>query len=504
MKYQTMVETAMIKTAKKWIGAVLLVLMAGGWLSAAEGETGTAAAGKSETGGFEQAQLISKAFRDTSKAVLPSVVKIVIRSGEDQADGGKEKSAQNRLPFGDIYPDWTMDEMDEAIEGIGSGVVVDPNGTVLTNHHVVTDSTNIQVELYDGRKFGVQNVKKDPLSDLAVLILDREEGSGPLPSLTFADSDLLEIGDWVLAIGNPFMLDSSVSAGIVSAKGRSLGKGERGSFIQTDAAINPGNSGGPLVNLRGEIVGINTAIASLSGGYQGIGFAIPSNTAQWVMNQLIEKEKVDRAFLGAVFEPIAYPEAQRLGLGPNCGVKTRLVYRNTPASEAGLKGSDIILEFDRKTIDSIETLQGLIESADITADHQLTILRKGDAEHRQLTVRLVVASDDFVGVPQTENLVKEGKHFRDSLLGMMLIPLTEDSANRLGVNADSGLVVLSVTPALPAWQAGLRDGMCIVAVNSEPIASVEDFETKIKESAEVEIRLDVFVKGKNQTLVLKK
>ena len=446
-------------------------------------------------GGIAQAQMISKAFRETSKAVLPSVVKIVVKSGEE-----KSGSPKKLLPFGDFTPD--LGEAENAIEGIGSGVLVDSGGIVLTNHHVVTDSKNISVELFDGRHFGVKSVKKDPLSDLAVLTLDSTE---PLPSLSFADSDSIEIGDWVLAIGNPFMLDSSVSAGIISAKGRYLSNKERGSFIQTDAAINPGNSGGPLVNLKGEIVGINTAIASLSGGYQGIGFAIPSNTALWIMRQLIDKGKVDRAFMGVALETLSYDEAKRLGLGPRLGVKARSPFRDSPAAKAGLKSGDIIVAFDDKPIDTLETLQSLVESADITSDHRLTILRKGEKQRRDLAIRLEIIPENYVGVPQTENLVEKGKHFNDRTLGVMLIPLTDDAASRLGIDANGGLVVLSVMPSSIAWRSGLRDGMCIVKIAGTQIESVEQFEEILKQnSLENGITLEILHKGEAKTVTLKK
>ena len=420
------------------------------------------------TSGEEVVRAMSATFQKTSKAVIPSVVKIVVRSGA----GDKPDHSQNSL-FGDFHPD--MEESGGNIEGVGSGVLVDPSGIVLTNNHVVQEGGAISVELYDGRRFEITSVKKDTLSDLAVLTLDSKE---QLPFLRFADSDTLAIGDWVLAIGNPFMLESSVSAGIISAKERSLRK-ERGSYIQTDAAINPGNSGGPLVNLDGDVVGINTAIATLSGGYQGVGFAIPSNTARWIMKQLIEKGKVERAFLGVPTRPLSYEESRNLGLPPREGIRAQSPFKESPGAKAGIRNNDVILAFDEKTIDSDETLQKMVECADIEVLHELTILRKGEPNALKLRVKLEIQPEDYVGVPQTEELVDQGKHYNDTVFGVMAVPLTEAAASRLGTGKGQGVVLLSVTPGGRGYRAGLRDGMVITQINGTPITSVADYQNKV-------------------------
>lgn len=447
----------------------------------------TVADAENSTEGIAQARQISEAFQKTSKAVIPSVVKIVVKSG------GDAKSKKKFSFFGDFFSDFGGTE--DEIEGVGSGVLVDPSGIVLTNNHVVSDSKNISVELYDGRQFGVTKVKKDSLSDLAVLTLDSKD---PLPFLQFADSDSLEIGDWVLAIGNPFMLESSVSAGIISAKERSLKNKERGSFIQTDAAINPGNSGGPLVNLEGDVVGINTAIATLSGGYQGVGFAIPSNTARWIMRQLIEKGKVERAFLGVPAKTITYEESKKLGLSPREGVKAQTPYKDSPASKAGIRSNDIILAFDGKPIDSLETLQTMVECADVEPIHHLTILRKGEKNPLRLPIKLEIQPENYVGIPQTENLVDKGKHYNDRAVGLMVIPLTEDAAQRLDVGSESGVVILSALPGGTAYRAGLRDGMVITKIDGNRIASVDDYQ-KFRNAGRLETGIDVEVIVKKET-----
>ncbi|MDO5553124.1 MAG: trypsin-like peptidase domain-containing protein [Planctomycetia bacterium] len=411
-----------------------------------------------------QAQMISTAFRETSQKVIPSVVKIVIKGAEKEQSG-----KQSSLPFGDILPEFPGEE---DIEGVGSGVIVSPEGVVLTNHHVVSEGNNILVELYDGRQVAVTSVKKDEKSDLAVLTLEQE---GEYPSLVFADSERLEIGDWVLAIGNPFMLESSVSAGIVSAKKRLLQKNEHGIFIQTDAAVNPGNSGGPLVNLKGEIVGINTAIASLTGGYQGIGFAIPSNRAVWIMNQLIEKGRVDRAFLGAPVERLSYKESRAFGIPPRHGVKLGTPWQESPAALAGLRRNDIIVTFDEIPIDSLETLEMLVETADTAQEHHLGIIRNAE-KPKVVAVQLQILPENYVGVPVVERLVDRGRHYNDRALGLMLIPLTDDSAKRQGYVGKEGLLVLNVMPGSLAWRAGVREGMLLTAVAGSPVVGTQEYE----------------------------
>ena len=415
--------------------------------------------------GVDFAKAMSQSFQAVSRKVIPSVVQITVRVGSET------KPAQSRLPlFGDFFSEDS--EKEKKLQSAGSGVLVDPSGIVLTNHHVIEDGGTVTAELYDGRRFGVKEIKKDPLYDLAVLILDAQE---ELPYLEFADSDKLEIGDWVLAIGNPFMLESSVSAGIISAKKRFLSNKDRTYYLQTDAAINPGNSGGPLVDLNGQVVGINTAIATLTGGYQGIGFAIPGNIARWTMKQLIEKGKVERAFIGFTGATLSYEESKNLGLPPREGVKIGPPFRNSPAAKAGLRTNDIILEFDGKIVDSNEMLRSMVECADIDQPHTLTILRKGETEKLCLPIKLEIRPDDYVGVPQTEQLVDRGKHYTDAKLGLMLIPMTDSAAERLGAAPGSGIVILSATPASPAYRAGLRDGMAILKMNGNPIHSIDDY-----------------------------
>ena len=444
---------------------------------------------------LEQARLLSVAFRQAAQKTLPATVNIVVKRGVDAPN-----SAKSKLPFAELLPDLPEKHL---IEGAGSGLIVDPSGIVLTNCHVVAASEigkSVSVELHDGRRFPAKKIVKDEKSDLALVFV---ESSEPLPFLTFADSDAVEIGDWALAIGNPFMLGSSVSAGVVSAKGRFLNSNDGKQFIQTDAAINPGNSGGPLVNLRGEVVGVNTAIASLSGGYQGIGFAIPSNVAVWVLGQLRDKGRVERAFLGAPIAALEYDAAKRLGLPPKTGVKLGAPFRDAPAAKAGLRANDVLLEIDGQKIESPETFESIVERAAVNRDYSLKVLRNNEKEPAEVKIRFEIKPENYVGVPLTEKMVERGSHRVDREWGAMLIPSTPESAARLGAPGREGVVVLNATPGGAAYKAGLRNGMLIVKLNGREVKSLQDFDAaRAAASSESEIELEVVQKSETKTLRL--
>ena len=444
---------------------------------------------------LEQARLISVAFRQAAQKTLPATVNIVVKRGVDAPS-----SAKSKLPFAELLPDLPEKAL---VEGAGSGLIVDPSGIVLTNCHVVAASDlgqSVSVELSDGRRFPAKKIVKDEKSDLAIVFVESPE---PLPFLTFADSNAVEIGDWALAIGNPFMLGSSVSAGVVSAKGRFLDAKDGKQFIQTDAAINPGNSGGPLVNLRGEVVGVNTAIASLSGGYQGIGFAIPSNVAVWVLGQLRDKGRVERAFLGAPVSALEYDAAKRLGLPPKTGVRLGAPFRDAPAAKAGLRANDVLLEIDGQKIESPATFAALVERADVDRDYTLKVLRNNEKEPTSVNIRFAIKPENYVGVPLTEKMVERGSHRVERDWGAMLIPSTPESAARLGAPGREGIVVLNATPGGAAYKAGLRNGMLIVKLNGREVKSLQDFDAaKAAATPETGIELEVVQKSETKTLRL--
>ena len=277
--------------------------------------------------------------------------------------------------------------------GLGSGLIIDTSGVILTNSHVVRDGREITVRLHDGREYKATKVHTDPKADLAVL---RIEGAENLTAAKLGNSDEVEVGDWVLALGNPFGLEGTVTAGIVSAKGRGIGMNERESYIQTDAAINPGNSGGPLVNLDGEVIGINTAISSRSGGNEGIGFAIPINLAKWVATQLKDGETVHRARLGVMIQPLTHELAQQFGVKTHEGVLVAGVSPDSPAAKVGFKTGDVIVEFAGKAVANPQELQGLVEQSPIGKEETVVVLR--DGKRVDLKVSPTEMSGDAVGL----------------------------------------------------------------------------------------------------------
>ncbi len=315
---------------------------------------------------------LSQAFRGAAQAVLPTVVTIETRA-KPRAVANPRGRAMPRgsnpfkgTPFEDFFNDEDLPfggpgnggGAQPRSQGTGSGVIIDPSGIILTNNHVVEGADEVIVRFSDERELKADEIKTDPQTDLAVI---RVKGAGTLPYAQLGDSSQLDIGDWVIAVGAPFGLDSTVSAGIISGKGRELGSGQRARFLQTDAAINPGNSGGPLVNLNGEVIGINTAIASRSGGFQGIGFAIPSDLAKWVVKQLIEGGTVRRAYLGVGIEQVNGNLAEQFGVKQNQGVLVSEVFKDSPAENAGFKVGDVIVSFAGSTVRNPRDLQEVVE-----------------------------------------------------------------------------------------------------------------------------------------------
>ncbi len=323
------------------------------------------------------ASTLSRAFQSAANRVLPAVVAI-----QAVVPAGGERDPLLQL-FGSV-PRRSQTSM-------GSGVIIDPSGVILTNRHVVSNGGTVMVRLNDGRRFEVSEVAGDPSTDLAVIRIDPDK---PLPAASLGDSDRVEIGDWVIAAGNPFGLSETVTAGIISAKGRGLGITARDEFLQTDAAINPGNSGGPLVNLHGEVIGINTAISSTTGGYQGIGFAIPVNVAKWVSRQLAETGEVRRAYLGVGIQELTPELASQLDVDPSInGVVVTHVYPDSPGDQAGLEAGDIVVRFDGESITTPRRLQSLAERSEVGSTQPMTVIR--DGERRELEVAMEELPSEF-------------------------------------------------------------------------------------------------------------
>lgn len=412
----------------------------------------------------QHAKHLSLAFRYAAQQVLPTVVKIRTITRPDRV--GRDRTPE--FPFGDILPnpEGPFGPRPQPQPGLGSGVIIHPEGIILTNRHVVEDSQEVIIQLYDGREYRAAEVRSDDQTDLAVVRVTPE---APLPAARLGDSDQLEIGDWVIAIGHPFELEQTVSAGIISAKGRTLSAVQRARFLQTDAAINPGNSGGPLVNLDGEVVGINTAIFSRTGGNQGIGFAIPINLAKWVVPQLIQFGRVPRSYLG--IELLELPAARARELGAEGGVLVGRVFPGSPAEKAGLRRQDIILSYDGRPVRFPADLQELVERSPADTEHRLEVLRDG----KRVVLNVVVKPmpDDF-GTRALADL------YQDRNWGMLATDLTPEVAKRLGIKVEKGVLVVHVDPGRPAARAGLREGMIIVEVGGKPVGSVAEFREALR------------------------
>ena len=494
------------------LASVTFALMLGGLLlerGVAESRGDQPSASDPETAqALEHATSLSRAFRYAAEVATPSVV--VIRSETKARRVGVERGPRGRggqnpfegTPFEDFFeqmPEGSFERgpMTPPRSGVGSGVIVDPSGIVLTNNHVVEGADSVVVELSDGREFEAVAIKTDPDSDLAVVML---EDVNDLPAATLGNSDELEIGDWVIAIGNPFELETTVSAGIISGKGRELGSIRRAKFLQTDAAINPGNSGGPLVNLRGEVVGINTAIASSSGGYQGIGFAIPVNQAKWVSEQLIAKGAVERGYMGVTIAPLTNDVAEQLGVPTRKGVLVTQVLPGSPAADAGVQELDVVVSFAGKPVDAPRTLQEVVERSSFDDTHDLGVIRDGKLLKLRVGVRALpeqVATSTGSGRMRGPS---GSESFYSAELGFAV---REASPEEQETVAGEGVVIDRVDPNGAAAEAGLMPGLVVYKLGRTPVGSVADFERAMeRQNPDEGVLLSLRTPRGNQVMVL--
>jgi serine protease Do len=431
-------------------------------------------------------------YRDVVKKVLPAVVSIerrlkpVARGKSPGADGPHSEPHK----FFKEFPGFPHSQLPEEIRkffeefqkqpfpmpdmprphGFGSGFLIDPQGVIVTNHHVVEGAEEVQVELRDGRKFVSKEIKSDPKTDLAIIRIEAKES---LPYLTFGDSDKMEIGDPVLAIGAPFGLTGTVTHGIVSAKGRNLHLNVYEDFLQTDAAINPGNSGGPLINLHGEVIGVNSAIKSHSGGWQGVGLAIASNLARNITTQLLKSGVVHRGYLGVSIKDLDPEVAARLGLKKQKGVLVAKVWEGSPAAKAGVKDGDIIIAFAGKPVKNGRELQQAVTALPLNQTVSLTILR--DGEQKELSVTITEQPAEFgLATELKQHEPKADKQSEElDRLGVEVAELTPELAKQFGYKEGTkGVVITQVQPDSPAAEAGLHRGMLLVKVDRKPVKDV--------------------------------
>ena len=432
-------------------------------------------------------------YRDVVKKVLPAVVSIEtkvkpkpVKAKQQPRKRPKIDNSQVPEEFRKYFEDFGQFEMPEEREqphmGFGSGFIVDPKGVILTNNHVVDGADQVEVELKDGRKFVSKEIHTDAKTDLAIVRIDAK---GTLPYLELGDSDAMEIGDRVLAVGAPFGLTGSVTAGIVSAKGRNLQMNMYEDFLQTDAAINPGNSGGPLVNLEGKVIGINSAIKSRSGGFQGVGMAISSNMAQHVMEQLLKHGTVHRGYLGIQMQELDAEVASRLGVPNDKGVLVAQVFEGAPADKAGVKEGDVITGLAGKPITDGRALQRTVATLPLKKPVDVNVLRDGKEKTLQVTIEEQPKDFGSARLPaQPAPRAQKKESIALDKFGVELTDATPEMAEQLGFKGKvSGAVITQVDPDSPAAEAGLRKGLVIVKVEKKAIESAAEAKTALEKAS---------------------
>jgi serine protease Do len=429
-------------------------------------------------------RLIPESFSQLAEKARPGVVNI--RTVKTIKGGGRVfrhffgNPFGQRDPFRDFFGPFSEREpqRDFKQRSLGSGFIIDREGYIVTNNHVIEDADQIKVKLFNEKEFDAELVGRDPNTDLALIKI---KDSGKLSPLAMGDSDSLEVGTWVVAIGSPFGLEQTVTAGIVSAKGRIIGSGPYDDFIQTDASINPGNSGGPLLNMNGEVVGINTAIIA-SG--QGIGFAIPINLAKGILNQLKSKGEVSRGWLGVGIQDLTPELAEYYGVKENQGVLVTQVFEGDPADKGGIKPNDIITAVNGRSVKSARELSSVIANIGVEKRTSITFLREG----REQTVNIETAKrqdDRLMARMQPQEPTGE--------LGLALRTLDSETASRFGYEADEkGVLITGVKPDSKAASIGFQQGDLIKEVNRTPVNSVRDLRKqmdKIKKGNDVRMLL---------------
>lgn len=449
------------------MSAALCLFVWAGTSASARGQS--SAPPKEPTAEIEHARSMSKAFRYVARTAEQSVVHI-----------NAMKTMVRRDFFGRI-----IERSERPVPaGVGSGVILSSEGRILTNNHVIADADAIRVRLHDGREFDAKILGSDQATDLALISIEADG----LKAAELGDSDAIEVGDWVVAVGNPFGFDNTVTAGIVSAKGRALSGSERANedFIQTDAPINPGNSGGPLFDLEGRVIGINSAIATRSGGSVGLGFAIPSNIARYVADTLARAGRVERGYLGIDMAPLTPELAAGAGIRPADGIAIRNVVPDSPAARGGLREGDVLVKYQGRPIDQVYRMRTAIALTPPNTDASIEVIRDGKRELVQLKVG------------------DREQAWKDSL-GMQVEELTSEQARVLGYRNVKGVVVKNVLRGGRASRSGLEANDVIVEIDRQPVDSMESFYRMLLETDDNNgARLSVLRGGESGWLMLER
>lgn len=437
------------------------------------------------------AMLRPESFTALAEAAGPGVVNI--RTEKTTPQGERVFKHFFPAPFGDKDP---FEEFFRHFQGegqqkgfkqqsLGSGFLMDADGYIVTNNHVIDGADTIRVKLKNGEEYDAEIVGKDPSTDLALI---RIQTDAPLPFIPMGDSDALKIGEWVMAIGSPFGLEQTVTAGIVSAKGRVIDSGAYRDFIQTDASINPGNSGGPLINLKGEVIGINTAIIA-SG--QGIGFAIPVNLARRIVEQLKSKGEVVRGWLGVSIQSLEKDMAEYLGVPDGKGVYVAKVIAGEPAEKAGIKDGDVIIAINGTPIAETKALTRMIADTQVGEKVRVTLIR--DGKKKNIKVK--------IGQRDEAHLQASGSPKPAAAFGMQLAAVSPEMADRLGVSEGSGVLVTAVKPDSAAAKAGVRQGDLILEVNHKKVGSLSAYHKTVDRIAKGD-DVQFFVQRRNRFVVI--
>ncbi len=419
-------------------------------------------------------------FADQVEKLSPAVVNISTTTVVNDGQAMDMPQFPPGSPFEEFFKNFGDNNRQRKAQSLGSGFIIDDDGIVVTNYHVIENAEEIRVVLADETSFTAEVLGQDQKTDIAVLKID--PGDTKLTAVSFGDSDKLRVGDWVLAIGNPFGLGGTVTAGIVSARGRDIGNGPYDDFIQTDASINRGNSGGPLFNTDGDVIGINTAIYSQSGGSVGIGFAISSNLAERVAGQLIEFGQTRRGWLGVYIQEVTPDIAESLGLDDDIGALISSVNEDGPAAKGGIQPGDVIVKFDGKPIEKMRDLPRIVAETDIGAKVKVELFRQGKRETVTVTLGELEKAE-LAGV--IDNGRNQSDDFSFGSLGFTVTNLNAALAQELGLDSDTtGVVVREVVPGSPAADKGLTVGDILRRYGQRPIDDAASLAKDIKQAEE--------------------
>ena len=456
-----------IRQRRAWVGlgaiAVVIALVLGPTLGVTRGAALWTERGATVAPSLTQ----TPAWVELAKAVKPAVVNISTKRVEGRVEGRAPEARRQGPsdPFEQFFQPFIGQRPPRMTRSLGSGFIINADGYVVTNNHVVDGATEIRVRLSDARELVAKVVGRDPKTDLALLKVD----ATGLPVVPLGDSSRLEVGEPVMAIGNPFGLEQTVTTGIGSATGRVIGEGPYDDFVQTDASINPGNSGGPLINARGEAIAINSAIVSRSGGSVGIGFAIPINLAKPILTQLASSGHVVRGWLGVSIQPVTPDLAKSFGLGEPLGALVASVVNGSPAMQAGIKAGDVIVEYNGKKVARADALPRAVADTPVGREVPVTVMRERKAI--KLTAKITrLAEADAATVASASG---------PPALGLTLEPLNPAVAARLGVDATQGLLVRGVEDDSAAANAGIEPGDVILEVNHQRVKSVDDLKKNL-------------------------